>query len=150
MGRKDWKGQGFVGSEQSIDALGGHLKHQMRSLDELQNFGDEVFTSVVNQCSDLVTAVFIMKGVNDDCFYASMAVLGTNAVARLGVGLATVCCGDVKMKSCGRVFVGLVWGMIEPVSGNAILASGVCACAPHIVLVRVSGGSPKSTVDSSY
>ena len=145
---KDWSVQGFfkkddnAGNKQRIAALDGHLKHQMRSLDELQNFADEVFTSVANQSSDVVSAVFIMKGVNNGAyFYASMAVLGTNAVVRLGIGLATVCSGDVRVKSCGRVLLGLVWGMIEPVSGNAILASGVRARVPDIATVRVLGGS---------
>jgi hypothetical protein len=98
---------------------------QLLHLDESQNFADEVFTSIVNQGSDLVTAFTIMKRLSPACFHASMIVLGVNCVVRLVVGLITVGRGEVLCKSCIRVLLGLVFGMIEPVSGNALLASGL-------------------------
>lgn len=136
---KDWEGKGFDYKNQDdykkkVGALDNHLKVQAWKLDEFQNFTDETFTSLVNQATDVVTAFAVMKKRNLGCFHASMGVLGFNAVARLGIGLATVCCGDVKVKSCSRVLLGLAWGMIEPVSGNAILSSGVrdgSTCSSH-------------------
>lgn len=136
---KDWYGKGFDYTNQDdykkkMGALDNHLKMQAWKLDEFQNFTDETFTSLVNQATDVVTAFAVMKKRNLGCFHASMGVLGFNAVARLGIGLATVCSGDVNVKSCSRVLLGLVWGMVEPVSGNAILSSGVrdgSTCSSH-------------------
>ena len=125
---KQWKEQGFTEDDKGaarVKTLDLHLKMRLLHLDESQNFADEVFTSVVNQGSDLVTAFAIMKGANDGCFYASMIVLGINCVVRLVVGLITARSDQVQTKSCTRVLLGLVLGMIEPVSGNALLASGV-------------------------
>ena len=134
---KDWKKQGFEWTdeakqeahEKSVGALDNHLKHRLWRLDEFQNFTDEVFTSVVNQATDAVSAIFIMRKADDGerFFHASMGVLAVNAVARLGIGLATVCSGEVRTKDGQgwKVGLGLLWGMIEPVSGNAILASAV-------------------------
>ena len=136
---KDWKKQGFERSDEakreahkkSVGALDNHLKHRLWRLDEFQNFTDEVFTSVVNQATDAVSAIFIMRDAGTKhggrFFQASMGVLAVNAVARLGIGLATVCSGEVRTKDGQgwKVGLGLLWGMIEPVSGNAILASAV-------------------------
>lgn len=134
---KDWDKTGFKEGidddygKAAVGALDNHLKVQAWKLDEFQNFTDETFTSLVNQGTDVVTAFAVMKKRNLGCFHASMGVLGFNAVARLGIGLATVCSSDVKVKSCSRVLLGLVWGMVEPVSGNAILSSGVRGSGRH-------------------
>ena len=109
----------------ALAALTAHLDKSLYRLDESQNFVDEVCNSVLNQSSDLVTAFAVMRKINPGCFHASMAVLGTNALARLVIGLVTACSGEVEVESYCKVVTGLVWGMIEPVSGNAILASGV-------------------------
>eukprot|EP00729_Bicosta_minor_P027545 gene27545-2412_t len=127
---KDWdktgyrKGKDVNENLKAITALGSHVKALLYKVDERQNFTDEVFTSVLNQGSDMVSAFAVMYGVNDGCFYASMIVLGINAAVRLVIGLATYCSDDVETKSTCKVVAGLGWGMIEPVSGNAILASG--------------------------
>lgn len=138
---KDWGKTGYfeegdddASRKAAVGALDNHLKVQAWKLDEFQNFTDETFTSLVNQGTDVVTAFAVMKKRNLGCFHASMGVLGFNAVARLGIGLATVCSSDVEVKSCSRVLLGLVWGMVEPVSGNAILSSGVrdgCTCSTY-------------------
>ena len=125
---KDWKTFKGDGKLPAFAALTAHLNKRLYRLDESQNFSNEVFDSVLNQASDLVTAFAVMRDVNEGCFYASMAVLAVNALARLIVGLITTCSSDVEITSCCEVITGLVWGMIEPVSGNAILASGVRVC----------------------
>ena len=70
MGRKDFLNQGyFSGGEAAMKkkfaALNNHLNLQLFLNDESMNFADEVFTSVVNQLSDLVTAFLIMKGTKE-------------------------------------------------------------------------------------
>jgi hypothetical protein len=131
---KQWVDQGFTGKdngETRVKALRLNLKMRLLHLDESQNFADEVFTSIVNQGSDLVTAFTIMQRPGTiGCFYASMIVLGVNCVVRLVVGLITACSNDVETKSTTRVLLGLVVGMIEPVSGNALLDSGVSVSLP--------------------
>ena len=86
---------------------------------------DEVFSSIVNQGTDVVSAFAVMKKANPSCFLASMGVLGVNVLARLIIGLATVFSGNVVVKSKCTVAAGLILGMVEPVSGMALLEEGV-------------------------
>lgn len=143
---KDWGKTGYEGYDRTenlkaIAALGSHVKALLYKVDERQNFTDEVFTSVLNQGSDMVSAFAVMYGVNDGCFYASMTVLGINAAVRLVIGLATYCSEDVVTKSTCKVVAGLGWGMIEPVSGNAILASGLESIEHDIYDYAAIGGT---------
>ena len=85
---------------------------------------DEVFSSIVNQGTDVVSAFAVMRKANPSCFLASMGVLGVNVLARLIIGLATVFSGNVVVKSKCTVAAGLILGMVEPVSGMALLEGG--------------------------
>jgi hypothetical protein len=111
--------------EHLVKRLNDRIISRLHHLDESQNFADDVFTSLVNQVSDVVFATTVMRQIpqTHHLFVASMVCLGANAVVRLGIGLAAACA--VQVQSFGRLVLGLLWVMIEPVSGGAIIQSSL-------------------------